>query len=211
MYIPRKSYKIKRPPNKKEWESINIFKERASDFIEEREKIYPKQIHVSAKRLDCGEFSGDSNLPDRKKLKLYYLAFRFFYQQKEPSNFLRVRNIISNVSSGDHETLYLKSLKDMWNRAMSTNHMSDFFHKEISGEGILRLWFNASIFHSDIDKRKRLKTINNLLSENLSSSFLFLTVFKTGAPVGLLYKAIEPLEPGNLFISVPDDFIRYND
>ena len=145
MYIPKKSYKIIRSPNEKEWESINVFKERASDFIEEREKIRPKQIHVSAKRLDCGEFIGDTNIPDRKRLKLFYLAFRFFYQQKEPSNFLRVRNIISNVSNGDHEILYLKSLKDMWNRAMSTTHMSDFLHKEISGEKIIRLWFNASL------------------------------------------------------------------
>jgi len=210
MYIPKKSYKISRSPNEKEWESINVFKERASDFIEEREKICPKQIDVSAKRLDCGEFIGDTNLPDRKKLKLFYLAFRFFYQQKEPSNFLRVRNIILNVSNGDHETLYLKSLKDMWNRAMSTIHMSDFLHKEISGEEIIRLWFNASIFHSDIEKRKRLKTMNNLLSENLSSSFLFLTVFKAGAPVGLLYKTIENLSAGSLMISVPDDYIKYD-
>ena len=106
--------------------------------------------------------------------------------------------------------MYLKSLKDMWNRAMSTINMSDFLHKEISGEEIIRLWFNASIFHSDIDKRKRLKTMNNLLSENLSSSFLFLTVFKAGAPVGLLYKTIENLSAGNFMISVPDDYIKYD-
>lgn len=209
MLIPKKSYKISRIPTEKERESINIFKERALDFIEERERICPKQIHIGAKRLDCGEYIGSSNLPDRKKLKTFYLAFRFFYQQKEPSNFLKVRNIISNISSGDHEMQYLKSIKDMWNYAMSELHNSDFLNKKITGDEIIRLWFNASIFHSDIDKRKRLKTMNNLLSETLSSAFLFLTVFKAGAPVGLLYKTIKNLSAGNLMISVPDDYIKY--
>ena len=210
MHIPNRSYKIKGPLKDTELEVVTIFKERASDFLKEREKVCPKQIRVGAKRLECGEFSGDSNIPNHEALKLYYLSFRFFYQQKEPSNFMRVRNIISNISNGDHEILYLKSLKDSWQRAMSETHMSDFLYKEISGKEILQLWFNATLFHSDIDKRKRLKTINNLLTEDLTSSFLFLTVLKAGASVGLLYKAIENLSSDNPKILIPDDYVQYD-
>jgi len=194
-----------------DWESISVFKEKAKEFIETREKTGPEIISIKAKRLDCGGFKGETNIPKNKDLKLFYLSFRFFYNESDSTNFSKIRNLISKVIIGEHEKLYLKSLRHQWQMAMSRKHMSDFIQKEISGKELLKLWFNAEYFHPDLEKKKELKILNNLLSKDLTRSFLYQTVVMAGAPVGLLYKAIEPLAPGNLFISVPDDFIRYND
>lgn len=211
MNIPVTLYPINNVFAGEDWASISVFKEKAEEFIETREKTGPKMISIRAKRLDCGGFEGKTNIPQYKDLKLFFNDFRFFYNEKDSTFFLKFRKLISKAIIGEHEKAYLKSLKHQWQMAMSRKHLLDFIQKEISGKKLLELWFNAKYFHPDPVKRKELKRLNNLLSEDLTRSFLYHTVILAGAPVGLLYKAIEPLEPGNLFISVPDDFVRYND
>lgn len=211
MDIPVRLYPINNVFAGEDWESISVFKEKAKEFIETREKTGPKIISIRAKRLDCGGFKGETNISRNKDLKLFYHDFRFFYNERDPTNFLKFRNLISKAIIGEHEKSYLKSLKHQWQMAMSRKHISDFIQKEISGKELLKLWFNAEYFHPDLKKKKELKILDNLLSRDLTRSFLYQTVVMAGAPVGLLYKAIEPLAPGNLFISVPDDFVRYND
>lgn len=211
MNIPVRLYPINNVFAGDDWASISVFKKKAKEFIETREKTGPKIICISAKRLDCGGFEGKTNIPRNKDLKLFYHDFRFFYNERDLTFFLKFRNLISRAIIGKREKSYLRSLKHQWQMAMSRKHFSDFIQKKISGKKLLKLWFNAEYFHPDLDKRKELTILNNLLSEDLTRSFLYQTVIMAGAPVGLLYKAIEPLEPDNLFISVPDDFIRYND
>ena len=130
--------------------------------------------------------------------------------KREPSNFHKIRNIISKIAVGAHERTYLKSLKDQWKIAETRTYLSSSLHRDINGKEFMNLWFNAHFYHSDLQKRRQLKILNNLLSEELSRSFLFYTVIIAGAPIGLLDKMIDPLFPGNLYVSVPDQFITYN-
>lgn len=192
------------------WESITVYKERAKEFIQIRDIIAPKTIHIKSNKLECGGYKGESNIPSNETLKSFYHAFRFFYLNREPSNFYKIRNIISEIAIGAHERAYLKSLKYQWKIAETCTHLTSSLHRDISGKEFMDLWFNAHFSHSDIQKRKQLKILNNLLSEELSRSFLFYTVTIAGAPIGLLYKMIDPLVPGNLYVSVPDNFITYD-
>jgi len=203
-------YAVKSISNDTDWESISIYKDRAKEFLEIRDETVPKTIKIHSKRLECGGYKGESNIPKNKDLKSLYYAFRFFYLKREPSNFNRIRNVISNIAIGVRERSYLKSLKDQWKIAESRTYLSSSLHRDISGKEFMDLWLNAHFYHSDLRKRRQLKILNNLLSEELSRSFLFYTVIIAGAPIGLLYKIIEPLVPGNLYVRVSDDFITYD-
>ena len=132
MDIPSKLYLIKRNLKDEDWKAISIFKQRAEDFIEIRKDIGPKIISAKATGLECGGFKGETNIPKNKDLKLFYLSFRFFYLEKEASNFLKIRNTISKVAIDARVKSYLKSLKDQWKIALSRTHSSEFFHKEIN-------------------------------------------------------------------------------
>lgn len=203
-------YPVKSISDVIKWESITVYKERAKEFIQIRDRIAPKTIHIQSKKLECGGYKGESNIPSNETLKSFYHAFRFIYLNREPSNFYKIRNIISEIAIGAHERAYLKSLKYQWKIAETRTHLTSSLHRDISGKEFMDLWINAYFSHSDLQKRQQLKILNNLLSEELSRSFLFYTVIIAGAPIGLLYKMIDPLVPGNLYVSVPDNFITYD-
>jgi hypothetical protein len=57
------------------------------------------------------------SLPKEDYLRSFYMAFRFFYLQKEKTNFLRIANIISRRSDNDLARNYIERLKDMWSGA----------------------------------------------------------------------------------------------
>ena len=73
------------------------------------DKTGPKIVSIRAKRLDFGGFKGETNIPGNKDLKPFYLDFRFFYNKGDPTYFLKIRNLISKATIGEHEQLYLKS------------------------------------------------------------------------------------------------------
>jgi len=46
----------------------------------------------------------------------------------------------------------------------------------VSNRDIINLWFNSDFFHSDVDKRKRLNTLNQSVSEQVSLFQLYLAI-----------------------------------
>lgn len=205
--VPRESYTLVPIASDEDWRAIEVFKKRAKEFISIRDRQSPGIIQANMTRLDDGRFSGSSNIPGDEKLKELYLAFRFFYLEKEPSSFLRVRNIISKHCASTEAVLsYLRSLKEGWNRAMSETSSAEFYGRRISGRDYVDMWFNAYYFHSDQKTEQRLEDVNTFLSEDISRFHLYLTIVSAGACIGLLYLAIRDLTRSDLAISVPTSY-----
>ncbi len=203
MEIPREIYPLSAITSEEEWRAIDVFRKRAKEFVAIRETQSAALIHGSMAKVGNAQFVGSSNIPRDEKLKEIYLAFRFFYLEKELSNFLRVRNILAKHSDSEEVSRYLRSLKDGWNRALAEMHASDFIGRKISGREYIDMWFNAHYFHSDIDEERKLEDVNAFLSEDVSRFHLYITILSSGACVGLLYLAISDLSVNSCVLSVP--------
>jgi len=122
------------------------------------------------------------------------MAFRFFYLQKEPSNFLRVANIIDHRVSLDVVSRHLRGLKEQWHGAMARRGLNVKVNDEELTAGLLiDLWFNAHYFHSDAGKEERIRQINAILSTDLHRVFLADAVFEATKAVLSLYNSVKEM------------------
>ncbi len=68
-----------RPFSVDDWKCIEVYKKRAIDFLVERKKLNLGTIQISISREPDGNLTGSGNIPLERDLKLFYLAFRFFF------------------------------------------------------------------------------------------------------------------------------------
>ncbi|MBI4825552.1 MAG: hypothetical protein HY807_03925 [Nitrospirae bacterium] len=134
------------------------------------------------------------DLPDEDDLRSFYLAFRFFYLQKEPANFLRITNIIHRVADDALARQNIDNLKRLWSGALFQEMMHIAVNDtEVTPSQLLDLWFNAYYFHSDEYKSIRLSEINEVLTNDLSRFFLANAVIEATKAVLKLYDSIRGL------------------
>ena len=186
----------------KDWHCIEIFQLRAKEFIEERKALNLGLLSIQMSRQPDGSISGRGNIPTTRQLKIFYLAFRFFYLEKEPSNFNKVVNIAYRVITDPVIRILLRRSKEQW-KGRFIQTISEFHGRKYTTKQVVDAWFNANIFHSDEKHKKGLAEIDKLLKDELSRIALFMCVWDAGLAVSSLYKLIENLGPSHGHIAIP--------
>jgi len=194
--------------DEKEWRCVEVFKRRAKEFIKIRTETKVGTIRVSMERHSDGRYSGNANTPNDQSLLPLYLAFRHFYLEKEPGNFLKVANIIGNCSTDENLKVFLKKLKSQWRGTLSNDSWLKYKGDPVSAKTVLNLWFNAHFFHSELEKELELEELNSALSTEISRYCLFMAVHDAGLSVGNLYESIAALGENGGSISFPLRFVE---
>jgi len=134
-------------------------------------------------------------LPDEEYLRSFYMAFRFFYLKKEPSNFLKIANIIKRKTNNPLAKKYIDQLKDMWSGALARQQIQIIYNDiELTPTLLMDLWFNSHYFHSDVDKDKKLLEIKNVLTIDVCRVLLADAVYEATKAVFKLARALRSLE-----------------
>ncbi len=186
--------------SKQDWRSILIFRKRAEEFFEC--KLFtegPKKITLN---LEYTKEQGGSTtvvLPEEHLLKEFYMTFRFFYLEKEPANFNKVINIIKRAARNDTINKFMGHLNKQYTGALSREQVFRVGivgtkGKEITAKLLLDLWFNAHYFHSDEEKEKDLKLLNDILGTEFSRYLLANSVFEASRAIKRLYLSIKSME-----------------
>lgn len=185
-----------------------MFKRRADEYLEIRQRLSPGITKLSVSRQPNGTFSAESDMPSEDQLRSLYLSFRFFFQQDEPCHFPKVLKIIGRKFPHDPVNIFLKNLKDQWQRPFKNSSFVEFLRRKVDAHELLNLWFNAHYFHSDLDKEKELYEINQIFSENLSRFLLYDTVMCSGLAVINLKKSIQDLKKDSLQLYMPKKLLN---
>jgi hypothetical protein len=185
-----------------EWRCIEVFRRRATDFIEERNRLNLGRFGIHLSREPDGNLSGRAALPPERELKHLYLSFRFFYHKDEPSSFGKVANIVSRAISDPLVREAIKRIKAQWKGSFSDT-LSQFHGRKYSSEEIIDSWFNAHIFHSDYNKEQKLKELKSLLKDDLSHIALFMAIWDAGLAVSNLFTAVERMGRTDGEIALP--------
>jgi len=191
-----------------EWHRIDIFKERAEEFIASLRKLRIGSITGSFKRKENGTYLGSLTIPPINSFKGLYIELRLLYAVGEPSNYKNIANIIAKRSGN---SIIQKFMGHLVRSARSSLVEDGFFNikgRPISGEKLIDLWFNAKIFHSDDQKRKELGKMTALLSDEGNKSLFFLAVYDAGIAIKNLYFIIKDMSPDNMTVPIPVAFVN---
>ncbi len=185
--------------NPKEWRAISIFKKRSLELLDT--KVFSD--HKSNTKIEAkfelnqnGNNSLKVTLPSEELLKELYMAFRFFYLQKEPSNFQSISNIVNHAAANEQVNGFIRFLKNQWSGALLRKEIFGIYlnNRHVDAKRLLDLWFNAHYFHSDENKEKELNILNDALSSEFSRFLLAQSVYDACNSVISLYESIKNLE-----------------
>ncbi|SNS06446.1 hypothetical protein [Antarctobacter heliothermus] len=183
----------------KDYEQFKIYcirarqlRENWADFVRDRKTLSMNFVRTSGQVDE----NGSSENPHR--LKGLYLDFRVFIAQQEETEFKRICNKISQKFSNDHARAFIKYEKDVWDRdnALKSWHGYD-------SRALVHTYFNASLFHSDRQKRSILIDILEKVSEPALASIILLEIDSKRRQINNILLAFEFLERHQPRLKVP--------
>jgi hypothetical protein len=179
-----------------ELRDIRLFIRRAKEYQESkllRDRGF--KIHMNVKYEKGSALKFTTTLPEEDLLKSFLMSFRFFYLEKEPSNFLHILNILKRKSENDLVVQQLDKYKKQWNGAFEREQYSIKINGVLlTSKYMMDLWFNAHYFHSDSNKQEKLNELNNLLSQEGSKYLLVDSVLLATEAIFNVAKSVEQLE-----------------
>jgi len=182
-------------PSVDEWRCIREFKRRARELAENSllRDGYDLSATMSLKAGESPSFTVKS-IPHEEPLRALLLTFRMFWANDEPSNFLRVSNILGRHVAQSDARKVIDGLKDRWNQALFGGVMFMSFNDEnLTANAVFDLWLNAHYFHSDAEKQQQLDRLAEMLSPDFVKFLLVNAVTECCRAIRVLDRALQNL------------------
>lgn len=181
MNIP--SYLISReseidPLSEQELFYIYEFRRRVESYYTalRRYSVLAMSKHVISDDVEVRKATFEANTPDIDHIQSIAIKFRFFYADKEPTKLESIISLLRKRSKDEWACNYLDLVRKQYISLMNSCDVSNNMGHAVSNRDIINLWFNSDFFHSDVDKRKRLNTLNQSVSEQVSLFQLYLAI-----------------------------------
>ncbi|MFH1394660.1 MAG: hypothetical protein ABIH09_00690 [Candidatus Omnitrophota bacterium] len=164
-----------------DWKCIQMFDGKVKN-LRQTKLVATAKGEISARiQYEKGKgLSFNTKFPSKELIAELLMAFRFFYLQKELSYFPKIINILTKHIQIQEAIDLLKRYKKQWNDCLFKQALKlSVNNKQLTSQLMLDLWFNSHYFHNDDEKRRYLKTINNVLSEPFSQYILLDAVMES--------------------------------
>ena len=184
-----------------EMAQIELFKEKAEDLFLSQAKY--QNIPISLYDNNSG-FS--ANTPDLDHVLNLALKFRFFFADKEPTQFEKLITIIRCKTNDKLTISYIDWLRLQYKFSMKNAEITSVFGSVVSNRYIIGLWFNSRFFHSDLVKRKELNHIHETVGEDVSLFQLYNAITSCSEHVRALYTIIHRLNNDFVLCTPNHDF-----
>ena len=191
--MEEKVVRFESEPTDEEWRAIRTFRHRANELATSSlvSGGYDLRANFAWKAGELPQFTVHA-LPAEEQFRSLLLTFRHFVGNDEPSNFLRVLNILSrHVPSGRD---FFDGLRTTWNQALVGGLMNiNFSGKELTAKHILDLWINSHYFHNDEAKKAELEKLSNAFTQDFVKFLLANSVTECCRAILQLSQALSKL------------------
>ncbi len=156
--------RIESEPSDDEWRAIRTFRLRARELSENSllSQGYEIKANFAWKAGEAPKYTVNP-LPAEEPFRSLLLTFRHFVANDEPSNFLRVLNIVAKHAPAARS--FVERLRTQWNQALFGGVMDLSFNGEaLTASQIFDLWLNAHYFPNDEAKERQLERLSKALS-----------------------------------------------
>jgi hypothetical protein len=188
--------------------NICLFRERVEKLAASQAKY--QNIPGCSYSLDAktGEHSFEANTPDVDDILNIAVQFRFFYADKEPTQFEKILSQTRRRTSDEWAKNYMDRIADWYKTAMKQSDISNTFGHPVTNRKIISLWFNSEFFHSEPEKRAELRTIHDVIGHEASFFQLYTAIVKCSSFIKMFYAVVHKLEVGNEFVYTPNHHFR---
>ena len=186
-------------PSSQEWQRIGEFKQRARELAENSlmQGGYDLSANFSWNAGEPASFTVKKSLPE-EPLRSLLLTFRLFWANDEPSNFLRVSNVLKRHIAQAEAIQVIDDLKGQWKQALFSGVMEIRFNgEELTADKIFDLWLNGHYFHSDAEKRLLLERLTKQIGADWVKFFLASAVTQCCKVIFVLDQALQGLTVPN--------------
>lgn len=184
-------------------EQVELFRIRFRELWSNWESLKGHGLSLGGgfRNLGNGKVSGTGCGVEIHRLKGFYLDFRFFWAQNEPTEFFKISKLVSKHCLDKRLQKCLSSNKEQWRNA-------GFLHEwhGIKPDEMIDTLFNGELFHSDHVKRERIRHVQGLMSNDLAHHCLVYSVYERMLVIRNINWIVQPLDQANPHVRVPTEY-----
>jgi len=187
-----------------EYQVVVLFRERFRILWENWESLKSLGIQLGGSFSNKNEnkkITGDSCNIDIFRLKGYFVDFRFFYAEKEPTKYFNVASMLSKKCNDPRFYELLKVNKKNWNEAGLLEGWHGF-----TADEMLNYFFHGEVFHSFPDKREGMKRVLEIMESELATHAITYTIYNRMLVIRNLNWVLSPMSFDNQNIRLPKEY-----
>lgn len=151
-----------------------------------------------------GVYIGSYNLPNEFRLKGFYVDYRHFYLEKEPTNIFKFANYLSSLTNSKEYKAFIKREKQNWESDLIGSGWFNYKGKSFKTMEILDIFFNAEIFHNDVNKTEVLLKWMEVFSTDTAKTILFMAINDTIPIIRNIHRSVSKLSKSNMYLQMPN-------
>lgn len=145
-----------------------------------------------------GVVSGPGCGVEHHRLKGFYLDFRFFHAQKEPTHYFKVAKLLSKHCNDERLRDALAEDRETW---ITAGMLSDWHG--ITPDDLINSLFNGRYFHNATDMRPALEQISRSMTDDLANHELTYCIHRRMLMLRNFNWYIAPLTFENQLVRAP--------
>ncbi len=187
-----------------EFADVALFRKRVEKLASAQQKYQNIPISRTARGSDPNQIIFDANTPDVEEVASLARNFRFFFADKEPTQFKKILTKVRRRTQDEWACGYMDWLDLHYKESMKATQVSEDLGHPVSNKRIIDLWFNSEFFHSESIKREQLDEIHAAIGESPSLFQLYVAISRCSSWVRMLYSVIHLLDADHPFIYSPN-------
>lgn len=187
-----------------EYSDIALFRERVEKLATSQRKYQVSPFSNTTKNGKSEIVMFEANTPDLTEVENLALKFRFFYAEKEPTQFEQILTKVRRRTEDEWACCYMDWLAKQYKEIMKASEISADAGLAVHNRKIIDLWFNSEFFHSDISKREKLIDIHATIGKVPSLFQLYVAIVRCSSYIQMLYSVVHVLSVDHQFIYSPD-------
>lgn len=194
---------LEKPVSSVELEQLTLFRLRFRELWSNWESLKSQGISLggSFQNKGYGVIGGAGCGIDHHRLKGYYLDFRFFFADKEPTHYFKITSLVGRLCDDPRLRQCLGDDRDAWNKAGILQGWHGY-----SADELTRILFNGSLFHSANDIQNKLEELQLAMDSSLVHHLLTFSIYDRMLVVRNLNWILMPLSMENQYIRLPDRY-----
>jgi hypothetical protein len=188
-----------------ELEQLDLFRYKFRELWDNWESLKAQGISLGGyfSNLGGGKVDGPGCGIEVHRLKGFYLDFRFFYAQKEPTHFYKVTSMLGKHCEDQRLYACLKSNKEQWVEAGLLHEWHG-----VKPDEMIDVLFNGDLFHTVPEKRERMHEIQTMMHNDLAHHCLVYSVYLRMLAIRNINWVIKPLIGRSQRVRIPAEFAQ---
>ena len=187
-----------------EFSDVVLFRERAEKLASAQRKYQGIPISRTTRTESADEIAFEANTPDIEEVGSLARNFRFFYADKEPTQFQKILTKVRRRTEDEWACGYLDWLAEKYKEVMKAPQVSADLGHPVSNKRIIDLWLNSEFFHSEKLKREELLSIHAAIGEGASLFQLYIAIAHCSSYIHMLYSVVHVLDAEHQLIYSPN-------